>query len=112
MVILALTASAAALALDAAPVSLSETVHAAVSPVPLFLIGTAFIGLQVWLRPGLGALLKRAMVALAFLLWGVVQLLPPSALATTLGDIVIALFVVDLAIVIRQETQGDRDEAL
>jgi hypothetical protein len=52
------------------------------------------------------------MVAVAFLLWGVVQVLPAGALATMLGDLVIAMFVVDLAIVIRQETQGDYDESL
>jgi peptidoglycan/LPS O-acetylase OafA/YrhL len=112
LVVLALAASAAALFFDASPDSRSEAAHAAVSPAPLFLIGVAFIALQVWLRPGPGALLRRMMVALAFLLWGVVQLMPPGAQAATLGDVVIALFVVDLAIVIWQETQGDTDEAL
>jgi hypothetical protein len=112
LVLLAVAASVVALVLDVAPVSFSEAAHSAVSPAPLFLIGAAFIALQVWLRPGLASLVKRGMVALAFVLWGVDQLLPPGGLAITLGDIVVALFVVDLAIVIRQETRGDPDEAL
>jgi peptidoglycan/LPS O-acetylase OafA/YrhL len=98
--------------LDSFPNALTEAAHGAVSPAPLFLIGAAFLTLQVWLRPRPGQLFKRLMVAVAFLLWGVVQVLPAGALATMLGDLVIAMFVVDLAIVIRQETQGDFDESL
>ena len=112
LVFLALAASAAALVCDTFPNGLSEAAHSAVSPAPLFLIGAAFLTLQVGLRPRLGLLAKRIVVAAAFLLWGVAQVLPPGALATMLGDAVIAMFVVDLAIVIRQETHGDYDEAL
>jgi len=41
-----------------------------------------------------------------------VKVLPLGNLTTALGDVVIALLVVDLAILMRQQTQGDRDESL
>jgi hypothetical protein len=46
------------------------------------------------------------MLAFAFLLWGVVQLMPASDLATELGNIVIALYVIDLGLIIWTELQN------
>jgi hypothetical protein len=56
--------------------------------------------LQAILRPRPLELLKRLMLGAAFLLWGVVQLMPASSLATELGNVVIALYVVDLGLII------------
>jgi len=50
-------------------------------------------------------LLRRLMLGSAFLLWGIVQLMPPSALATSLGDLVIALYVFDLGLMVQNELQ-------
>src|ERR1700674_353553 len=111
LVALALAASTGALLLDAALLGGSVEAHAAISPAPLFLIGIAILAVQVWLRPSPGAPhTRRGRRVLRVVGFG-----PGTAaecLPATLGDVVIAPFVVDLAIVIRQETRGDRDEAL
>ena len=70
------------------------------SAFPLLLAGSAYLVLQVVLRPRPLELLKRLMLGSAFLLWGVVQLMPASNLATELGNVVIALYVVDLGLII------------
>jgi hypothetical protein len=80
--------------------------HAPLSAMPLLLVGSAYMGLQGLLRLVGIELLKRLMLGSAFLLWGVVQLMPPSVVATDLGDLVIALYVLDLGLIIRAELQG------
>jgi len=88
---------AALLATDAqihVPLAFSAS---AISAASLLLIGMSFLILQVIQRPSLAELLKNALLAGAFLLWGVVQLMRQSDLSKKLGDVVIALYVVDLA---------------
>jgi len=75
------------------------------SALPLLLAGSSYIVLQAILRPHPLELLKRLMLGLAFLLWGVVQLMPASGLATELGNVVIALYVVDLGLMIWTDLQ-------
>ncbi len=70
------------------------------SALPLLLAGSSYIVLQAILRPRPLELFKRLMLGVAFLLWGVVQLMPASDLATELGNVVIALYVVDLGLMI------------
>lgn len=70
--------------------------HSLISAAPLLLIGAASLAFQVIRRPGLLDLFKAMIVSLAFLLWGVDQLLPAGWLATALGDVVIILYVIDL----------------
>ena len=48
------------------------------------------------MRPRPLELFKRVMLAAAFLLWGIVQLMPAGNLASELGNLVIALYVIDL----------------
>ena len=88
------------LAIDAkihVPVAFSAP---AISAASLLLIGVSFLIVQAIQRPSLAELLKNALLAGAFLLWGVVQLMPQTDLSRELGDVVIALYVVDLAWVI------------
>jgi hypothetical protein len=66
----------------------------------LLLAGSSYLVLQAILRPPPLELLKRIMLGVAFLLWGVVQLMPASDLATELGNVVIALYVIDLGLII------------
>jgi hypothetical protein len=73
------------------------------SSIPLVLAGGAYILLQGILRPSPIELVKRLMLGGAFLLWGIVQLMPPGNLASELGNVVIALYVFDLALIIRIE---------
>jgi hypothetical protein len=78
----------------------------AISAAPLLLIGTSLLIFQVIRRPGWVELLKNIFLAAAFLLWGVVQLMPRSALSQILGHVVIALYVLDLAWVILSSMNG------
>jgi hypothetical protein len=113
----ALLASAVLLLSDAAPelsavikfvVAMAPRVwdllgHAPLSAMPLLLAGGSYVALQGLLRPPPIELAKRLLLGSAFLLWGIVQLMPPSILATDLGDLVIALYVLDLGIIIQAE---------
>jgi hypothetical protein len=76
---------------------------APLSALPLLSGGASYIALQTLLRPSPLELLKRIMLGGAFLLWGVTQLMPASALATELGNVVIALYVIDLGLIIRTD---------
>lgn len=79
--------------------------HAPLSALPLLLAGTSYMALQALLRPEPAELVRRLMLGAAFLLWGIVQLMPPSGLATDLGDLVIALYVLDLGLMVQAELQ-------
>jgi hypothetical protein len=81
--------------------------HGYVSSVPLALAGLAYALLQIRLKPRRAILLKRLLLAGAFLLWAVVQLLPSGPLAVFLGDAVIAAYVLDLFWVIQDQEQRE-----
>jgi len=72
----------------------------AISAAALLLIGVSFLMVQSILRPRWTELLKNTILAAAFILWGVVQLMEQSDISKKLGDVVIALYVLDLAWVI------------
>ena len=71
-----------------------------ISAAPLLLIGVSSLIVQTMLRPRWTDLLKNILLAVAFILWGIVQLMEQNALSKRLGDVVIALYVLDLAWVI------------
>ena len=81
--------------------------HAEGSAAPLLFIGAAYILLQPMVRPRPVELFKRLLLGSAFILWGIVQLLPPSNTSAILGDVVIVLYVVDLSLIIRTHLQRE-----
>ena len=83
--------------------------HAWISSLPLGLAGLGYTLLQFRLRPGRRLLLKRLLLAAAFLLWAVVQLLPEGRLSVFLGDAVIAAYVLDLFWMMRDQQRGESD---
>jgi hypothetical protein len=93
IVVLAFIAGTFLLISDLFPVHLS---HMPLSAAPLLLIGTAYLAFQVLIRAQFLDLCKALIVSSAFILWGIDQLLPLGWFATTLGDIVIVLYVIDL----------------
>jgi hypothetical protein len=97
VITLALASCVFLLVFDAPLPLVQRLAHAPVSAAPLLLIGLASLGFQVLIRPKPLDLFKAGMISSAFILWGVYQLLPTGWGATTLGDIVIVLFVIDLA---------------
>ena len=73
---------------------------AAISAAPLLLVGTAFLIMQPVIRPGWKELLKNGLLAATFLLWGGIQFMPQNMLSIRLGNVVIVLYVLDLAWVV------------
>ena len=82
---------------DAGMGTLPRLSAAATSAAPLLLVGTSFLFVQPIIRPRLVELLKNVLLAATFLLWGIVQLMPQNAISIRLGNVVIALYVLDLA---------------
>lgn len=97
LAVLALAASLGLLVGDAGTGILSRLSAAAISAAPLLLVGTSFLIVQPILRPRPVELFKNVLLAATFLLWGAVQLMPQNALSNRLGNLVIALYVLDLA---------------
>ncbi len=97
LIILALLAGAGLLLSDLLPSFVVVIPHVPLSAVPLLLIGVASLGFQVLTRPKLLDVCRALLVSLAFILWGIDQMLSPGWQATTLGDVVIVLYVIDLA---------------
>jgi len=101
LAILALAAGSALLLADAKPGTLPRLLPMAViSAAPLLLVGTAFLIMQPVICPRLMELLRNALLAATFLLWGVIQIMPRNTTSLRLGNVVIALYVLDLAWVI------------
>jgi hypothetical protein len=74
----------------------SVRLHSYLSAAPLALAGIAYALLQIRKRPARGTLFKRLLLAATFITWAVDQLLPPGRVATAVGDVVIAAYVLDL----------------
>jgi hypothetical protein len=96
LIVLALGAGGGLLLSDLALHRFIGLTHAPLSAAPLLLIGAASLGFQVLTRPEPLELFKALLVSLAFILWGIDQMLPPGWLTTTVGDVVITLYVIDL----------------
>jgi hypothetical protein len=100
LVVLALASCIALLAKDAGVGALLRLPRSAISAAPLLLVGASFLILQTTICPRLMELLKNGLLAATFLLWGAVQLMPRNPTSIRLGNVVIALYVLDLAWVI------------
>ena len=83
---------------------------AVISAAPLLLVGASFLIMQPILRPRWTELLKNALLAATFLLWGAIQLMPQNAMSMRLGNVVIALYVLDLAWVVLGHEDFDQRE--
>jgi hypothetical protein len=66
----------------------------------LFLAAAAYVGHALAHHDSLRELVTRSILVSAFALWGIVQIAPGLPGNAVLGDVVIVLFVVDLAIII------------
>jgi DNA replication protein DnaC len=82
------------------------------STVPLIAIGTSYFALIISLRRTFGQRLAGIFIGLAFVLWGLEQLLSDKALISFIDDVVVFLFVVDLSIVVRQNLRNCIGERL
>ena len=122
LALMAVACSAVLLLMDAAPWTIallrdgaralphaaSLIARAPITAAPLLMAGASYVALQIILRPRPLELLKRLMVAAAFILWGIDQLMPPGPLTTAIGDLVISLYVFDLALIIVAQLRETR----
>ena len=79
-------------------------IHSYLSAVPLALAGIGYAMLQIRAKPGRSTLLKRLLLAATFITWAVDQLLPQGRMATVIGDVVIAAYVLDLYWLVQEQT--------
>jgi hypothetical protein len=96
--------SSAILLISNLPLTAARASNPWLSSLPLALVGVAYAVLQIPLKPDRVTLLKRLLLAAAFVLWAVDQVLPPGPMTTFIGDVVISAYVVDLVWMMRDQT--------
>ena len=74
--------------------------HDILAALPLALIALAYLVYQAVHRPARLEMMKAVLLAIAFLFWAANQLWPNLAQATLFNDLAIALFVLDVFLVI------------
>ena len=85
--------------------------HNLLGALPLALIAVAYLVYQSAHRPPLRELFKAVMLAVAFLFWAANQMWPNLPQATLYNDIAIALFVLDVFLVMVGWPATSPDEA-
>ena len=85
---------------DLVPTWLTRQSHDRLGALPLALIAIAYLLHQTVLRPAAKEVLKTVLVAVAFLFWSANQVWPAPFAAMVFNDIAIALFVLDVFLVI------------
>ena len=86
--------------------SVPARLHTILSSLPLALAGIAYAILQFRVRPSRMTLLKRLLLAATFIIWAIDQLLHAGYLATVIGDVVVAAYVLDLYWLIQEQISG------
>lgn len=109
--LLTLASVAVLLLWDLAPGSFPPRAHDWLGAVPLALIAVAYLAYQVAHRPPVRDLIKAILLAIAFIFWAANQLWPDSSRATLWNDIAIALFVLDVFLVIIGWPANEPDES-
>ncbi len=87
------------LAWDAVPHLFSPRAHDVLGAFPLAMIAFAYLAYQAAHRPAPMEIVKAALLAIAFLFWAANQLWPDIPQAMLFNDIAIALFVLDVFLV-------------
>jgi peptidoglycan/LPS O-acetylase OafA/YrhL len=109
--VLALAAGAALLIADTRIWQVSSNAVSTISAAPLLLAGVSFLLVQPVIRPRPSELTKNLLLAATFLLWGAIQLMPQNELARRLGNVVVVLYVLDLAwVVLALRDSNGKDE--
>lgn len=98
--VITLAAVGVLLVWDAVPEFFPARAHDFLGALPLAMIAFAYLVYQTAHRPPFRELMKAVMLAVAFLFWAVNQLWPDLRQATLFNDIAIALFVLDVFLVI------------
>jgi len=96
---------------DAFPRLFPAGSHDVLAGFSLAMIAVAYIVYQIAHRPAPAEFLKAALLAVAFLFWAVNQYWPASPAATLFNDLAIALFVLDVFLVIVGWPASSPDES-
>ena len=91
------------------PLASHTRLHPWISALPLALAGIGYALFQIQLRPPRAMLLKRLLLAAAFVFWAIDQIMPAGRLAVFIGDAVIAAYVLDLFWMLRDQ-QKERSQ--
>jgi hypothetical protein len=108
----ALTLGSVALLLiwDGFPKRFPARAHDVLGALPLGLIALAYLVHQLIRRPARLEFVKAALLAIAFLFWAANQFWSERPVATVFNDIAVALFVLDVFLVIIGRPGGAPDE--
>jgi len=109
--VVTLASIAMLLAWDAFPRLFPARSHDFLGAFPLAMIAFAYIVYQCSRRPARKEFAKAIMLAVAFLFWAANQLWPDLRQATLFNDIAIALFVLDVFLVIAGWPATSPDES-
>lgn len=99
------------LAWDAVPRLFPRRSHDVLAAFPLAMIAAAYLVYQAAHRPAAKELAKAVLLAAAFLFWAANQLWPDLPQATLFNDMAIALFVLDVFLVIVGWPAASPDES-
>jgi hypothetical protein len=99
------------LACDVFPALLPANLHGYVEATPLALIALVYLLYQSVHRPPLREWIKAILLAAAFLFWSANQFWPNPHQATIFNDLAIALFVLDVFLVIIGWPSASPDES-
>ena len=99
------------LAWDVVPGMFPARAHDVLGAFPLAMIAVAYLVYQSAQRPTPFELVKAILLAAAFLFWAANQLWPEWRQATLFNDIAIALFVLDIFLVMVGKRSGSTDES-
>ncbi len=100
LLVAALAMTGILVASDAAHGLRPTPLHSRLGSLALILIGFAHVSLQAVSRAPRAARARGVLLGGAFALWGMEQLLPPGRWTTAMDTAVIAIFVVDLGMII------------
>jgi hypothetical protein len=76
------------------------SLHSHLGAIALIMIGSSYVSLQIISRRPRHEVVKGILLGSAFALWGIEQLLPPGRWTTAMDTTVVAIFVVDLGMII------------
>ncbi len=96
---------------DAFPQLFPARAHHLLAGIPLAMIALAYLFYQIAHRPAPRELVKAIMLAVAFLFWAANQFWPDLREATLFNDIAIALFVLDVFLVMIGWPASSPDES-
>jgi hypothetical protein len=96
---------------DIFPASFPAGAHDLLAAFPLAMIAVAYLVYQAAHRPVLPEFVKAVLLAIAFLFWAANQMWPGLRQATLFNDIAIALFVLDVFLVMIGWPAASPDES-